>query len=216
MAYMELESETEALGVGGTTWPSETPLFSALLAMIEHVDYGLLLLSVETREILVANARARHALQAQRRSGLALTDGRLHAWCADDENALERALGLAGKGVRSLLPFADTQEHSVGLIPAGGPGTHSLAMLIFSRSAACDNTSMALYAKACRLTAAESNVLSAICTGKRPHEVATECGVLVSTVRSQLRSIRQKSKTRSIRHLVETVSRLPPIARGMA
>ena len=74
---------------------------------------------------------------------------------------------------------------------------------------------MALFARACDLTAAESNVLAAVCEGMRPHEVAEQHGVQVSTVRSQLLSIRQKTRCASIRELVQTVSLLPPMARHL-
>ena len=54
-----------------------------------------------------------------------------------------------------------------------------------------------------------------VCKGLRPTEIATRHGVQVCTVRSQLRSIRQKTASDSVRELVEKVSVLPPMARHL-
>jgi DNA-binding CsgD family transcriptional regulator len=58
-------------------------------------------------------------------------------------------------------------------------------------------------------------VLAAVSDGLRPHEVADQHGVQVSTIRSQLLSIRQKTRSSSIRELLQTVSLLPPMARHL-
>ena len=65
------------------------------------------------------------------------------------------------------------------------------------------------------LTGTEGLVLAMVCKGLRPTEIAISHGVQVCTVRSQLRSIRQKTASDSVRELVEKVSVLPPMARHL-
>jgi DNA-binding CsgD family transcriptional regulator len=54
-------------------------------------------------------------------------------------------------------------------------------------------------------------VLAALCDGDDPSGIARRFGVAVSTVRSQIASIRQKTRSTSIRELVRQVAVLPPI-----
>ena len=52
--------------------------------------------------------------------------------------------------------------------------------------------------------------------GLRPNQIANRHGVQISTVRTQLRSIRLKTCSDTIRDLVHLVSVLPPMARQLA
>lgn len=190
-----------------------------LRCIIEHVDYGLALVSIGSRRLHLANSAALSAMGADSNysSGLAVVEGKLSALTPAGERALERSLTLARTGVRDLLTAnKEGGRTTVAVVPLAGPEEDGQALLIFSKSRLCDATTLALFARSCDLTAAESNVLAAVCEGKRPHEVASQHGVQVSTVRSQLLSIRQKTRSGSIRELVQTVSLLPPMARHLA
>jgi DNA-binding CsgD family transcriptional regulator len=151
-------------------------------------------------------------------SGLCITGGRVSTLRSPDERQFERSITLARTGVRGLLNLATqgATRTTVAVVPLGLPADDDDALLIFAKRQLCDSSAMALFARACELTAAECNVLASVCTGLRPHEVARSHGVQVSTVRSQLRSIRQKTRSKTVRELVETVSLLPPIARHLA
>jgi DNA-binding CsgD family transcriptional regulator len=61
------------------------------------------------------------------------------------------------------------------------------------------------------LTPAETRVLELLCAGVRPTEIAGRAGVAVSTVRTQIGSIRAKTGAASIRELVRQVAVLPPL-----
>jgi DNA-binding CsgD family transcriptional regulator len=54
-------------------------------------------------------------------------------------------------------------------------------------------------------------VLEHLCGGVRPTEIAQRQGVAVSTVRTQIGSIRAKTGATSIRELVRQVAVLPPL-----
>ena len=89
------------------------------------------------------------------------------------------------------------------------------ALLVFPKRQLCDTTTLTLFAHERGLTGTEGLVLAMVCKGLRPSEIATSHGVQVCTVRSQLRSIRQKTASDSVRELVEKVSVLPPMARQL-
>ena len=89
------------------------------------------------------------------------------------------------------------------------------AMLVFAKQHLCDTTSITLFAHEKGLTGAEGQVLARVCEGMRPQQIAVCQGVQISTVRTQLRSIRQKTASDSVRELIEMVSVLPPLARHM-
>ena len=207
---------------GGNAWEAaattDADAASKLLrCVLEHVDYGLALVDIATRRLRLSNAVAMRALSGDGTGGLCLVGGQLHARQSGDERRLDRALGLAAGGVRDLLNLtAENGGTTVAVVPMGEAGGHAAALLIFSKTALCDRSALALFARACELTAAESTVLAAMCTGLKPHEVARQNGVRVTTIRSQILSIRQKTRCGSLRELLQTVSRLPPVARQMA
>lgn len=200
--------------------PASDPVNANLLlrCVIEHVDYGLALICIASRKLRLANQPALVAMggESGHSSGLCVFDGLVHAVRPSDERVFERSLTLARSGVRDLLNLGDEGIRTmVAVVPLVGPDDGGHAMMIFAKRRLCDASALALFARSCDLTAAESNVLSAVCDGMRPHEVATQHGVQVSTVRSQLLSIRQKARCGSIRELVQTVSLLPPMARHL-
>jgi DNA-binding CsgD family transcriptional regulator len=92
----------------------------------------------------------------------------------------------------------------------------SYALLVFAKQHLCDDSTMALFARERGLTNAEGQVLAQVCKGLRPAQIADHHGVQVSTVRTQLRSIRMKTCSDTIRELVQKVSVLPPMARHLA
>ena len=58
-------------------------------------------------------------------------------------------------------------------------------------------------------------MLQALCNGAKPKEIAHQCSVAISTVRSHICSIRIKTQTANIRELVDRVAVLPPITPAM-
>jgi len=67
------------------------------------------------------------------------------------------------------------------------------------------------YARSMNLTPAETRVLERLCAGVRPSTIALEQAVAVSTVRTQIGSIRAKTGAGSISELVRQVAVLPPV-----
>ena len=134
--------------------------------------------------------------------------------------------------MRGLLTLdADGQTSAVAVVPLSAPpldaddktpiptndtARRSYALLMFARQQPCDDSTMALFARERGLTSAEGQVLAQVCKGLRPAEIANHHGVRISTVRTQLRSIRMKTCSATIRALVQKVSLLPPMARHLS
>ncbi len=184
-----------------------------LQAVLNQVDYGLAVVATDSHELLFANAPALAALQADPAisSGLCLANGKLLPRKPADTTQLNLALQRTKVGQRALLQLApaDTAASAIAVMPISKPG---YALLAFAKQQLCDTTTVTLFAKERGLTSAEGQVLAQVCRGLRPHEIATRHGVQVSTVRTQLRAIRQKTASDSVRDLVQKVSVLPPLA----
>ncbi|MBC7683400.1 MAG: hypothetical protein H7172_13805 [Ferruginibacter sp.] len=199
--------------------PELSDTLTLMQCVLEQMDYGLALVHMGTRQIRFANRLAHDGLEGpgSLRSGLCNVDGRLCTLLRTDTPQLEHALLRAQSGVRALITLGgEDSTTSVALVPLNAPGAAPYALLVFAKQQLCDSSTMALFARERGLTSAESNVLASVCSGMRPTEIATHHGVQISTVRSQLRSIRIKTRCDTIRQLVETVSILPPMARHMA
>jgi DNA-binding CsgD family transcriptional regulator len=82
---------------------------------------------------------------------------------------------------------------------------------VLGKRSVCEQLSVQGYARAVSLTPAETRVLELLCNGVQPTAIAVQQGVAVSTVRTQIGSIRAKTGANSIRELVRQVAVLPPL-----
>jgi len=202
-----------------TTTKPEASTEALLNAALEQVAYGLALVHIDTRQIRFANGLAKEALQApgNEHTGLCGALGHLATVQRSDAGQLDRAMQRAKTGMRGLIALGtEGSAPSVAVVPLATPVANGHALLVFSKRQLCDSSTVALFARERGLTGAEGNVLAAVCTGLRPREIAARHGVQISTVRSQLRSIRLKTRCETIRQLVETISVLPPTARHLS
>lgn len=229
---MTLHTDTNP---GATGAPSVE--LALLHAVLEQVDYGLAVVNTDTRQLLFANAHAQSTLHPAnpQHAGLCAVDGRLctrnHAHAEQLAAALQRtktrvrgllrlqganATGGANENAVAVLPLSDVGGQDAWQNgPSTEPRTPSYALLVFAKQQLCDSTSVTLFARERGLTGAEGQVLAQVCKGLRPQQIAARQGVQISTVRTQLRSIRHKTASDSIRELIEKVSVLPPMARHL-
>lgn len=193
-------------------------MFNLLSAALNQVDYGLAVVNADNRQVVFANGPAQTALQTggQTASGLCVQGGQLQPLRPTDSDALNLALRRTKLGQRSLLQLPQRTEapgngtdNAVAVLPLSAPG---FALLAFAKQQLCDTTTVTLFARERGLTGAEGQVLTQFCKGLRPQQIAMHLGVQLSTVRSQLRAIRQKTASDSLRELIEKVSVLPPVA----
>ena len=184
-----------------------------LAATFDEIDYGMLLLSDATHAVHVNHA-ARAELDGQH--PLQLLGRELRARRPQDVAPLHDALHAAEqRGLRKLLTLGEGgQRVSVSVVPlvasAGSDGS-TMTLVMLGKRHVCEALSVQGFARSHGLTAAETRVLVALCEGTPPGEVAAQVGVAISTVRTQIGSIRLKTGAESIRGLVRQVAVLPPL-----
>ena len=95
---------------------------------------------------------------------------------------------------------------------SGGTADAQATLLMLGKRSGRASLATYWFARSCGLTAAEDQVLQALCGGVAPRDIAREHSVAVSTVRTQLASIRAKTHSGSLRELMRRMAHLPPIA----
>lgn len=207
--------------------PARAPLYTAythpqsahkaappmLLAVLDEVNHGLVLLTEEA-EVTFANRVARRDCSAD--MPLHIEGSRLRLTRPTDRDALMRALTAARAGRRTILTIASPEgDMQVGVVPVGDNGDDdTVALLILGRRVQSEPLTLQFFAQTHRLTSAESSVVGALCEGLRPTQIAARSGVAISTVRTQISSIRQKTQAKSIGDIVRMIEAMPPMASG--
>lgn len=179
-------------------------------AMLDQVDYGMLLVSHDG-SLIHMNSVARDALGDEH--ALYVDHQRIHARRADDAQRLADALWGAARGLRRLLTLGGPAcAGSVAVIPLpAADAQESAALLVLGKQRVCADLSVQMFARTHDLTPGEVDVLAALCLGDKPSAIARRRGVALSTVRSQVANIRIKTRAASVAALVRQVATLPPI-----
>ncbi|MGY4831739.1 helix-turn-helix transcriptional regulator [Sphaerotilaceae bacterium SBD11-9] len=187
-----------------------------LARMLDEMDHGMLLITPQGM-LRHANQPARQEL-AQRTSLRLGADEQVLAAHSAQQGLFSAALADAQRGRRCLLTLGHQVDAlPVALVPLGGDSQEAEAkvLLVLGKRHSCEALTVDFFARAQGLTGAEAKVLQALCDGQRPKEAARQFGVAVSTIRTQISSIRTKTQTSSIRDLVGRVASLPPITLAM-
>jgi DNA-binding CsgD family transcriptional regulator len=195
-----------------------------LTRMLDEIDYGMLLVTADA-QVTYLNHAAR--LELDGHHPLQLNDRLLGAHSPPDVAPLYEALADAQRGLRKLLTLGvGPHQVSISVVPLhdmaqAGPGSargdkdSGLTLLVLGKRQVCEQLSVQGYARSHQLTPAETRVLEGLCGGRRPSAIAAEAGVAVSTVRTQIGSIRAKTGAASIRELVRQVAVLPPLVSAL-
>ncbi|HEY2257303.1 MAG TPA: helix-turn-helix transcriptional regulator [Variovorax sp.] len=193
--------------------PPPDPMQPGMLArVLDEIDHGLLLLDL-TGRILHANYPARRELAAAR--ALRSTLGMLCSAQAAAQAKIRQALRDAESDRRSIIEVDHEGEGlSLAFIPLAalhGGGVVDTVLVMCSRRTGCESLTMQMFARARRLTRAEQNVLARLCDGHGAEEIACLEGIRMSTVRTHIKNVRQKTGSSSIRDVVRQVSKMPQI-----
>jgi len=182
-----------------------------LLRVLDEVDYGLLVIDAQGR-IRHANHLARHEMATGR---LIMTHARALLGRSTDLTAkIQVALEQALRGQRRLVLLKQgEQELSMAFVPLSHPLEFDApsVLVLLSRQNACENLALRMYARAQNLSPSEESVLIALCRGLSIPDIAREHGVAESTVRSQIKVLREKTGCSSIRNMMQRVHSLPPV-----
>jgi DNA-binding CsgD family transcriptional regulator len=177
-------------------------------AVLDSLPQAMAVLDA-TGNLAYWNVAARTRLGA---AGWRVVDQRLQAPAAMDRDTLARALpNVCLRGRRQLLPLSlDGRVAHAALTPIDVQGQWH-ALLLLDRETLCGGIELQLFASSNHLTPAESRVLERLADGQRPAQIAREHGVSVSTVLSQIASLRSKTNSPSVPSLLALLARLPAL-----
>ncbi len=184
-----------------------------LLRVLDESDHGSIVVDCSAR-VLHANQVARREMD--RREVIAQFDGVL---VAHEDGATERmhgAVEMAQRGHRSLMMLKrEARDLSVVFLPLSHPmeSDDPLVLVQLSRQPPSDNLAITLFARHCELSPTEESVMVALCKGLEIPDIALTHRVAESTIRSQIKSIREKTGSHSIRQLLQRLNSLPPVAK---
>ena len=192
--------------------PTRSSLGAATLSrMLDIVGYAMVLV-VEDGRVVFANQFAREELQGEH--PLRLQNGTLQLReplaVPELQTAIEGALYRSAQAMVSL-PSKAGGTVSVSVVPVRDISECPAALLILEKRSVCEELSADAFARAHALTLAETRVLKQLCAGTRPGDIAQALGVKLTTVRTQIGSIRSKIGSRDITDILRRVSRLPPL-----
>ena len=181
--------------------------------LLDLLSTGLLLVDSEA-QVLHANRAAQALCDAQAPVVLAGQQLRL---TASDRQRLEAALRQAARRQWSMVVFrqGDKRLH-MAVVPVQDPVAcpSLVAALVLGAGSGPSNLALQFFSQAHGLTSAEGAVLAGLCRGLRPAQIAAIGGVQVSTVRTQVAALREKTQSTNIGHLMRQVYSLPPLAQG--
>jgi DNA-binding CsgD family transcriptional regulator len=128
---------------------------------------------------------------------------------------LQHALDDASRrGLRKLLTIGEGDAQiSVSIVPlrTSGDEGQAAALLVLGKRRMSGVLAVQAFARSHGLTPGETRVLLALCDGVPPAVAAAQHGVAISTVRTQIGSLRAKTGAASIRDLIHKVASLPPL-----
>lgn len=188
-----------------------------LMRVMDEIDYGVLVIDAQGR-LRHANHLARHELASRR---LVMSQGGMLLGITTDlSEQIQQALELSLRGQRRLLLLKDeakTKHLSLAFVPLTHPLENDAptVLVLLQRQSACENVSVRMFARAQNLSPSEEAVMMALCRGLSIPEIAQEHGVAQSTVRSQIKALREKTGSASIRHLLQRINSLPPMVSAL-
>lgn len=182
-----------------------------LLRVLDEVDYGVLIIDAQGT-ILHANHLARHELASGRM--LVSYGNNLLGSNAEFTAQMQTATEAAFRGQRRLVLLTKGErELSLAFTPLSHPleADTPTVLVMLSRQSACDNLAVRMFARTIGLSPSEEAVLMGLCRGLEIPEIAAEHGVAPSTIRSQIKTLREKAGSPSIRRLLQRINSLPPV-----
>jgi len=188
-----------------------------LQCMLDLLPHSMLLISPDG-SVSFANRFARREFDNQ--SPICLQGREMRFRRPQDVEPLRQAIHRAStKGRQCLLRVGGETLRSVtiAIAPVGEPNADGarLVMLVFGKRAVCEELSAEAYGREFGLTWTEIRVLKQLIAGRSPTEAAASQGVAISTMRTQIASIRDKTRANDIGALVREAALLPPLVTSL-
>lgn len=181
------------------------------MALIDRIGSGIAAVSADG-VLLQANRTAREELKrgptltlhGERVQCLRAFDSEWRSTLHDATVRQRSRLLWLGQGEARLLVIAMPMQVE-GLEEAA-------ALVMFGRRSVCSPLGIEMLASRHGLTYAERRVFSALVDNRTTSEIAALHGVGMSTIRTQILSIREKLQVRSIDELLLRAAEVPPVA----
>lgn len=179
--------------------------------ILEELDTGVIVCNEEGR-LKTANSAARHELQRGRLLGV---DASGLLYLAEGAQAALRKWQAALRAAtvtrhRQMLALCDgPQRLMISVMPLGQKPGWALVML--GRRQLAPELAVEMLASIYELTCAEQRVLVGLLAGERVETIASQRGVMVSTLRTQVYSLREKLGASRLEDLVRLAAGLPPM-----
>jgi DNA-binding NarL/FixJ family response regulator len=183
-----------------------------LQTALHAIALDVMVVDVEGR-LLYANRSA----QAELAAGTAFRLRGTRICCATEsqQEALARALQGVLIGRRSMIELGSGlhgRMHAVIPMQPEEPGQPAQALLLSGVRDPFGPVTLTLFAKVAGLTASERDVLISLCRGLAANDIAAQREVCISTVRTQIVSIREKVGARTVTQMIRKISALPPMS----
>lgn len=134
-----------------------------------------------------------------------------------DANEFKAAVSLAfRRGLRHLVSLGRGADRLlVSVLPLRDSGAIVGVLLVLGQRHPCSELGLEMLAAFHGLTLTERRVMAGLLHRRSPREIAQQHQVAMSTVRTQIQSIRSKLNTRSIDELLLRAAEVPPVASAL-
>ncbi|WP_396267805.1 helix-turn-helix transcriptional regulator [Ideonella sp.] len=211
------ESAAEAISyVGPERRTRGNDLWQLLAAVLDEVDYGLMLVADGGR-VIHANHFARQMLEGG--VWLEIRAGKLKALNPKYQvQLLDAIVAAQHKDARTMLNMGVEGAAASGLsvVPlpiAVDSDTHTQrpVLITLQRSQLVEALSVGAFARAHNLSRREEEVLGCLCAGMKPAAIAQQLRISEGTIRTHVHNLKLKAHCSSMVELVKRVAVLPPI-----
>jgi len=193
---------------------TDASLAQLALALFDEIECGLIVCDGHGA-MHFANHAARQEMESQQ---LLLHGGGVLRHAPGGSGEFDTALRQAAqRGLRSLVRLAQGSDQlMVTVLPFRSQGVNTaLVLVMLGRRQPCSDLGLEMLAGSYGLTLAERRVLNGLVRQATPREIASANEVKLSTVRTQISSIRAKFGARSIEGLLLRAAQVPPVASAL-
>ena len=179
--------------------------------VLDEIDYGVVCVTA-SRDVIHTNRTAR--VLVRQSELLAMEGRRLRALDPLDADRLGEAIRAASaRQLRRMVSFGSgPQRLAIAVLPLASDAPGSLpVLLIMGKQNVCERLSTYWFGVSQGLTPAERTVLECLADGLDPADIALRQRVAISTVRTQIASVRMKTGTENIGALLREIAQLPPL-----
>jgi DNA-binding CsgD family transcriptional regulator len=189
---------------------SRDPIRGLAVALVDEVECGLIACDVHG-SLRYANRSAREEMASARAVHLV---GDVVRCTTGSSKELHDALNEAAVRSRRQLITLGRGANSVmaTIVPLRAEDVlQSSVLIMLGRRGPCSALGLEMLAKAHGLTLAETRVLGGLLADEAPREIAAVNGVALSTIRTQIKSIREKMGVRNTEGLLIRAAEVPPV-----